>query len=110
MAAKQKSRRTGETSRTPGVRDPVAKYVPDTNPVISIDATGRLVLPKKIRDHYHATKFEVRETKGRIELIPLKPLSSLFGIFPDLDIEALYREHDREVEEEDEDDRSQNSG
>ena len=65
-----------------------------------MDATGRMVLPKKIRDHYNANRFEVREAEGHIELIPVKPLSSLLGIFPDLDIEAIYRDHDREVAEE----------
>lgn len=109
MAVKQKSWRTGKTRKTTGVREPVARYLPDTGPVITIDATGRMVLPKKIRDHYNATRFKVRETEGHIELIPVKPFRSLLGIFPDLDLEAMYRDHDREVEEEDADDRSRNT-
>lgn len=79
----------------------MAKYLQATDTVITIDATGRMVLPKKIRDHYNSNRFEVRETKGHIELIPVKPLRSLLGIFPDLDTEAIYHDHDREVAEED---------
>jgi bifunctional DNA-binding transcriptional regulator/antitoxin component of YhaV-PrlF toxin-antitoxin module len=98
---KQKSARSGKTRKHTGVNEPVAEYLSGTGPVIVMDATGRMVLPKKIRDHYNANRFEVRETKGHIELIPVKPLSSLLGIFPDLDIEAIYLDHEREVAEED---------
>lgn len=98
---KLKSSRSGKTKKITGVNEPMAEYLRDTGPVITVDTNGRMVLPKKIRDHYNANRFEVRETKGHIELIPVKPLSSLLGIFPDLDMEAIYRDHDREVEEED---------
>jgi AbrB family looped-hinge helix DNA binding protein len=107
MVAKQKTRHAGKLKKTSGVKEPLADYLPDTSPVINVDATGRMVLPKKIRDRFESNRFKVRETEGHIELIPVKPLSSLFGILPDLDIEAIYRDHDREVEEEDADDRSQ---
>jgi AbrB family looped-hinge helix DNA binding protein len=107
MVAKQKTRHAGKLKKTSGVREPLAGYLPDTGPVITVDATGRMVLPKKIRDRFESNRFRVRETEGHIELIPVKPLSSLLGIFPDLDIEAIYLDHDREVEEEDADDRSQ---
>lgn len=75
--------------------------------LISLDRSGRLVLPKKIRNHFATNRFEISIDNGKIELIPIKPLSSLLGILPDLDIEAIYLDHDREVEEEDADDRSQ---
>ncbi|OPX61776.1 MULTISPECIES: AbrB/MazE/SpoVT family DNA-binding domain-containing protein [unclassified Methanoregula] len=107
---KQKIQKSGRTKKNSGVSEPAAGYLPDTGPVVSIDSTGRMVLPKKIRDHYGATRFMVRETEGHIELIPVPPLSSLLGILPGLDLEALYRDHDREVDEEDADDRSRNSG
>jgi len=107
MVGKQQTRHAGKRKKTSGVSEPLAGYLPDTGPVITVDATGRMVLPKKIRDRFESNRFRVRETEGHIELIPVKPLSSLFGIFPDLDIEAIYRDHDREVEEEDADDRSQ---
>jgi bifunctional DNA-binding transcriptional regulator/antitoxin component of YhaV-PrlF toxin-antitoxin module len=75
--------------------------------LISLDRSGRLVIPKKIRNHFATNRFEISIDNGKIELIPIKPLSSLLGILPDLDIEAIYLDHDREVEEEDADDRSQ---
>jgi bifunctional DNA-binding transcriptional regulator/antitoxin component of YhaV-PrlF toxin-antitoxin module len=103
---KPRTRIPGKPGKKPGVGEPVAEYMTEPGPVITVDATGRLVLPKKIRDHYDTTKFVIRETEGHIELIPVKPLSSLLGIFPDLDLEEVYRDHDREVEEEDADDRS----
>ena len=103
----QKTRQPGKSKKNPGVREPLAEYLPDTGPVITIDATGRMVLPKKIRDRFESNRFKVQEADGHIKLIPIKPLSSLFGILPDLDIEAIYRDHDWEVEEEDANDRSQ---
>ena len=103
---KQKTRQPGKSKKHPGVSEPLAEYRSDTCPVITIDATGRMVLPKKIRDRFESNRFKVREAEGHIELIPVKPLSSLFGILPDLDIEAIYRDHDREIDEEDADDRS----
>ena len=106
MVAQQKTRHAGKLKKISGVGEPLAEYLPDTGPVITVDATGRMVLPKKIRDRFESNRFKVRETEGHIELIPVKPLSSLLGIFPDLDLEAIYRDHDREVEEEDADDRS----
>ena len=107
---KQKIQKPGRPKKNSGINEPVAEYLPDTGPVVSVDSTGRMVLPKKIREHYDATRFRVRETEGHIELIPIPPLSSLLGILPDIDLEALYRDHDREVEEEDADDRSQYPG
>lgn len=109
MAVKQKTWHAGKLKKNPGVSEPLAEYLPDPGQVITIDATGRMVLPKKIRDRFESNRFKVRETQGHIELIPVKPLSSLLGIFPDLDIEAIYRDHDREVEEEDADDHSRYS-
>lgn len=103
---KKKIRQPGKPKKISGVSEPLAEFRTEPGPVITVDATGRMVLPKKIREHYNATRFKVRETEGHIELIPVKPLSSLLGIFPDLDIEAIYRDHDREVEEEDANDRS----
>jgi bifunctional DNA-binding transcriptional regulator/antitoxin component of YhaV-PrlF toxin-antitoxin module len=85
----------GRSTRVPGVSEPAAEYA--SGPVVTIDTTGRMVLPKKIREHYGADRFVVRETQGHIELIPVKPLGSLLGILPDLDIGAVYRDHDREV-------------
>ncbi|MDD1699445.1 MAG: hypothetical protein LUQ04_01490 [Methanoregula sp.] len=75
---------------------------PQSKELISIDRSGRLVLPKKIRNLFDANRFEVRVTEDHIELIPIKPLHTLLGSLPDIDIDKIYREHDQDVEEEDE--------
>jgi bifunctional DNA-binding transcriptional regulator/antitoxin component of YhaV-PrlF toxin-antitoxin module len=98
---RSKKNLSGKSTKSSGVNEPIADYHPDTGLIIAVDATGRMVLPKKIRDNFAVNKFEVRATKGHIELIPVKSLRSLLGALPDLDVENLYREHDREVDEED---------
>ncbi|MFA5214218.1 MAG: AbrB/MazE/SpoVT family DNA-binding domain-containing protein [Methanoregula sp.] len=70
--------------------------------LVTIDRSGRMVLPKKIRDRFPANRFEVKVAEDRIELIPIEPLSSLLGSLPDIDLEKIYREHNQEVDEEDE--------
>lgn len=97
-----KTRSSIKRIKNPGIAEPLADYRTESGPVITVDATGRFVLPKKIRDNYPANRFEVREMEGHIELVPVKPLGSLLGILPDLDTRAIYRDHDREVAEEDE--------
>ena len=101
LAMKQKTNHSGKRKTLPGISEPVAEYRAADGPVITVDAVGRMVLPKKIRDHYPVNRFEVREAKGHIELVPVKPLRSLLGILPDLDIDEVYRDHDREVARED---------
>ncbi len=98
---KQKIHNSGKRKKIPAIREPLAEYRAETGPVITVDAVGRMVLPKKIRDHYPSHRFEVREAKGHIELVPVKPLRSLLGILPDLDIEEVYRDHERDVALED---------
>jgi AbrB family looped-hinge helix DNA binding protein len=101
MAAKRKNRQFKKSRKISGISEPLAEYLKGTRSFITIDSTGRMVLPKKIRERFESNRFEVREVKGHIELIPVKPLTSLFGILPDIDLKKLYREHDQEVEEED---------
>jgi len=69
--------------------------------LVTIDRSGRMVLPKKIRDRFDSNRFEVKATEDCIELIPIEPLSSLLGALPDIDLEKIYREHDQEVDDED---------
>jgi len=45
--------------------------------------------------------------KTAIKRKSVKPLHSLFGALPDLDMKKIYEEHDREVEREDEEDGKQ---
>lgn len=98
---KQKTKHSGKRKTPPVFSEPIAEYPAGSGPVISVDAVGRMVLPKKIRNHYPSNRFEVREVRGHIELVPVKPLRSLLGILPDLDIEEIYCDHDREVARED---------
>ena len=98
---KQKTHNSGKRKILPVISEPLAEYRAENGPVITVDAVGRMVLPKKIRDHYPSHRFEVREAKGHIELVPVKPLRSLLGILPDLDIEEVYRDHERDVALED---------
>jgi AbrB family looped-hinge helix DNA binding protein len=98
---KQKKPRSGITRKHTGVHEPVAEYLSGTGPVIVVDATGRMVLPKKIRDRFGANRFEVRATEDRIELMPIDPFHSLLGALPDIDLEKIYREHDQEADDED---------
>lgn len=98
---KKNMEKPGKTGSYTGVHEPVAEYLPETGPVIVVDATGRMVLPKKIREQFKTRRFVVLEKQGHIELVPVKPLDSLFGIFPEINMEKMYREHDRDVEEED---------
>ncbi|MCX6691098.1 MAG: hypothetical protein NTW33_03360 [Methanoregula sp.] len=44
-------------------------------------------------------------TKTTIKRKSVKPLRSLLGALPDLDMKKIYEDHDREVEREDEEDR-----
>ncbi len=67
LAMKQKTRDSGKRKKLHGVSEPLAEYRAETGTVITVDATGRMVLPKKIRDHYHANRFEVKEVEGHIE-------------------------------------------
>jgi len=44
-------------------------------------------------------------TKTTIKRKSVKPLRSLLGALPDIDMKKIYEDHDREVELEDEEDR-----
>ena len=44
-------------------------------------------------------------TKTAIKQKSVKPLRSLFGALPDLDMKKIYEDHNRDVELEDEEDR-----
>jgi bifunctional DNA-binding transcriptional regulator/antitoxin component of YhaV-PrlF toxin-antitoxin module len=85
------------------VHEGTASYAVPEKEIIIIDQSGRLVLPKKIRNSFETDRFEVRKSGDTIQLIPVKPLHSLFGILPEIDMEKIYREHNREVEMEDAD-------
>jgi AbrB family looped-hinge helix DNA binding protein len=68
--------------------------------IITMDKTGRIVLPKGVRKRFKTSRFELRVTGDKIELTPVKSLESLFGKLSELDIERIRREHEYEVENE----------
>ncbi|RMF88954.1 MAG: AbrB family transcriptional regulator [Methanobacteriota archaeon] len=68
--------------------------------IVKIDQAGRLVLPAKVRRRFKTDKFELRAGEGKVELIPVEPVESLFRSVPELDLERIRREHREEVEDE----------
>jgi AbrB family looped-hinge helix DNA binding protein len=97
-----KRRRSQRGRKVPAlsVHEGSASYSVPEREIVTIDRSGRLVLPKKIRNSFDTDRFEVRTTESVIELVPVKSLRSLLGALPDLDIDTIYKEHDEDVEEE----------
>ncbi|MFH1200440.1 MAG: AbrB/MazE/SpoVT family DNA-binding domain-containing protein [Candidatus Micrarchaeota archaeon] len=60
-----------------------------------MDKSGRLVLPKKVRDEVGGRVFEVTVEKKSVVLRPRKGLAGLFGKTPGLGIAGFDR-HRRE--------------
>ncbi|OPY37082.1 MAG: hypothetical protein A4E35_01545 [Methanoregula sp. PtaU1.Bin051] len=98
---KRRRSRSGRNIPVLSVHEGSASYSIPEREVITIDRSGRLVLPKKIRNSFDTDRFEVRTTDSMIELIPVRSLRSLLGALPDLDTEKIYKEHEEEVKEED---------
>lgn len=67
---------------------------------IKLDEHGRMVLPSKIRRKYGTEKFIIEDKNEEIVLKPVVSVEKLFGSLPDLDVERLKREHNREVKNE----------
>ncbi len=66
--------------------------------VITMDKSGRIVLPMGVRKRFKTNRFELRVTDDKIELTPVKSLESLFGALSELDIEKIRSEHEVENE------------
>ena len=65
--------------------------------LVSIDESGRMVLPKKIRDVVRSDRFSVEVVSGdRIVFTPIHPPKRMFGSMPDLDIKGFQKQHNRE--------------
>lgn len=66
-------------------------------PTVTISPKFQVVIPKEIRESlqlHPGQKIQATLIGGRIELIPVQPVSSLRGFLPDLDT-AVPREEDR---------------
>ncbi len=64
---------------------------------ITINKSGRTVLPMRIRKRLETSRFGLKVPENEIELMPANSLESLFGAFPDLDVERIRREHEDEI-------------
>ncbi len=80
---------------------------------------GQVVIPASIRkklDIKEGSMLTVEETEGVIKLIPKVKLRSLWGTWPELDIETISkeiiedREHEEEIEKNREKKREQRGG
>jgi len=68
--------------------------------IITMDRSGRILLPKKVRSALSTKCFEIRAFNDRIELRQVTPIHGLFGALPDLDVDRIRKEHDGEVSKE----------
>jgi len=68
--------------------------------IIKIDQAGRVIIPAKVRRKFKTDKFELKVAETKVELIPVKPLESLFGAVPEIDTSKIRKEHREEVENE----------
>jgi bifunctional DNA-binding transcriptional regulator/antitoxin component of YhaV-PrlF toxin-antitoxin module len=68
--------------------------------IITMDSSGRIVVPKKIRQKFPTNRFLVNSDGEKIELKPMKSLDALFGAVPELDLKKIRKEHEREVSKE----------
>lgn len=67
---------------------------------VTVDKSGRLVIPKKVRESFDTNVFSVQVEKNAIVLRPKTGLRGLFGAFPDLDMEEFKKWKKEEVERE----------
>lgn len=68
--------------------------------IIKIDQAGRIIIPAKVRRRFKTDKFELKASENKVELIPIKPVESLFGSVPELDLSKIRKEHREDVENE----------
>ena len=66
---------------------------------VTVDKSGRLVIPKKVRDEFDTNVFSVEVEKNSIVLRPKKGLRGLFGKFPGI-MEGFAEWKKEEVERE----------
>lgn len=62
-----------------------------------LDKAGRTVFPKSLREQFDTNVFEVTATKKEIVLKPRENLASLFGKFPEIDVEGFRKERNKEI-------------
>lgn len=65
--------------------------------VVELDRKGRTLLPASVRKKVASRRFEVKVSKGRIELIPLEGVGSLKGKYA-ASVKSSWRELEEKAE------------
>lgn len=67
---------------------------------VTLSPKFQIVIPEPLRNEFHfrpGMKFDMIVFQGQIHLIPLKPLQSLRGAFPDLNTKNIREKKDRSL-------------
>ena len=59
---------------------------------VTLDKSGRMIMPKKIRQEFETNVFEVNIEKSKIVLKPTAGLAGLFGVAPELNVNEYLKE------------------
>lgn len=59
--------------------------------VVEVDKSGRLLIPKSVRDKFSTHRFLLETQKDEITLKPLKTWDELFGSIPELKTDRLKK-------------------
>ncbi len=68
---------------------------------VTVDQSGRLVLPKKVRREFDTNVFQLELERNSIRLKPKKGLLGLFGRVPGIGAKGFLRKKKEEVKRED---------
>lgn len=68
------------------------------NIVVTVDAFGRLLVPKNVRRAFPTKRFSLNVEDDEIRLTPIKGWESLFGSIPSLSVKKLEQMRREEAE------------
>ncbi|MEK6924253.1 MAG: AbrB/MazE/SpoVT family DNA-binding domain-containing protein [Candidatus Micrarchaeota archaeon] len=60
-------------------------------PVVTIDALGRLLIPKQVRESFNTRQFYLHAEREELRLTPVKSWDELFGSLPSLSARDLKK-------------------
>ncbi len=63
---------------------------------VHVDKSGRILIPKNVRDEINADSFDLEVEKEKIILNRVKSISDMRGFLPSLTYDVWKREHDKE--------------
>ncbi len=63
---------------------------------VRIDKSGRILLPKKVRDEIGSESFSLEVEKEKLVLRRIKGIEEMRGSMPSLTFEVWKREHEKE--------------